>query len=136
MVEGYANPTTLNGTAGNSAPVGGRRRSVKGVRKVSAKKIRATLRALKMKPKGRVVLKGGDVPAAAEAAEQTPGMVAATKLQAAPRSQVLATAPQPPHLAAMLAALPTRRSHRTPFPMGLAAGTAAQAAYHKPGGRL
>ena len=65
MVEGYANPTTLNGTAGNSAPVGGRRRSVKGVRKVSAKKIRATLRALKMKPKGRVVLKGGDVPAAA-----------------------------------------------------------------------
>jgi len=56
--EGYANPTVLNGTPGNSAPVhGGRRRSLK---KVSAKKIRSTLRKLGMKPKGRVVLRGGE----------------------------------------------------------------------------
>jgi hypothetical protein len=61
--EGYANAGTLNGSAGNSAPVmGGRRR--KSLRKVSAKAIRKTLRKLGMKPKGRVVLKGGDVPAA------------------------------------------------------------------------
>jgi len=69
-MEGYANPTTLNGTAGNSAPVGGRksrRRSHK-VRKVSAKTIRAAVRKLGLKPKGRVVLKGGDVPAAPAAA--------------------------------------------------------------------
>ena len=49
-----------------SAPVGGRRRT--SVRKVSAKTIRKTLRHLGLKPKGRVVLKGGDVPAAAEVA--------------------------------------------------------------------
>ena len=69
-MEAYANPTTLNGTAGNSAPVGGRksrRRSHK-VRKVSAKTIRAAVRKLGLKPKGRVVLKGGDVPAADAAA--------------------------------------------------------------------
>jgi hypothetical protein len=66
MVEGYANPTVLNGTAGNSAPVGGRRHS-KSHRKVSAKTIRKTLHKLGLKPKGRVVLKGG---------EDTEGMVA------------------------------------------------------------
>jgi hypothetical protein len=70
MVEGYANPTVLNGTAGNSAPVGGRRHAA---RKVSAKTIRKTLKKLGMKPKGRVVLKGGEAekmtePAAAAAA--------------------------------------------------------------------
>jgi hypothetical protein len=53
-VEGY----TVNGTAGNSSPLaGGRRR--KSARKVSAKTIRKTLRKLGLKPKGRVVLKGG-----------------------------------------------------------------------------
>lgn len=52
-VEAY----TPNGTAGNSAPVGGRRKSA---RKVSAKTIRKTLKKLGLKPKGRVVLKGGD----------------------------------------------------------------------------
>ena len=57
MPEGYANPTVLNGTAGNSAPVGGRRKSL---RKVSAKTIRKTLKKLGVKPKGRVVLKGGE----------------------------------------------------------------------------
>ena len=60
-MEGYSNPTTLNGTAGNSQPVppygGGRRRSLK---KVSAKTIRRTLKKMGMKPKGRVVLRGGE----------------------------------------------------------------------------
>jgi len=71
MVEGYANPTVLNGTAGNSAPVGGRRH--KSARKVSAKTIRKTLRKLGMKPKGRVVLKGGaDMAAPAAAPAEAP----------------------------------------------------------------
>jgi hypothetical protein len=44
---------------------GGRRhKHLKGTKKVSARTIRATLRRLHMRPKGRVVLKGGDVPAA------------------------------------------------------------------------
>jgi hypothetical protein len=62
-MEGYANPTVLNGTAGNSAPVGsvvGGRRHHKSHRKVSAKTIRKTLHKLGLKPKGRVVLKGGE----------------------------------------------------------------------------
>ena len=73
--EGYANAGTLNGSAGNSAPVmGGRRR--KSLRKVSAKAIRKTLRKLGMKPKGRVVLKGGAdmaAPAGAPAADAKVG---------------------------------------------------------------
>lgn len=56
-MESYANPTVLNGTAGNSAPVGGRRHKMK---KVSAKTIRRTLKKMGLKPKGRVVLKGGE----------------------------------------------------------------------------
>jgi hypothetical protein len=62
MVEGYANPTVLNGTPGNSLPLGsvvGGRRHHKSHRKVSAKTIRKTLHKLGLKPKGRVVLKGG-----------------------------------------------------------------------------
>lgn len=51
-VEAY----TLNSSAGNSAPVGGRRH----MKKVSAKTIKRTLKRLGMKPKGRVVLKGGN----------------------------------------------------------------------------
>jgi hypothetical protein len=74
-MEAYANAGTLNGSAGNSAPVmGGRRR--KSLRKVSAKAIRKTLRKLGMKPKGRVVLKGGADPVApppAPAAEAPKG---------------------------------------------------------------
>ena len=61
-MEAYANPTVLNGTAGNSLPLGsvvGGRRHRKSHRKVSAKTIRKTLRHLGLKPKGRVVLKGG-----------------------------------------------------------------------------
>jgi hypothetical protein len=54
-VEAY----TVNSTAGNSSPLaGGRRR--KSARKVSAKTIRKTLKKLGLKPKGRVVLKGGE----------------------------------------------------------------------------
>lgn len=62
----------VNGSAGNSAPVGGRRR--RSLKKVSAKKIRSTLRKLGMKPKGRVVLKGGEaaLPAAPAAPASTP----------------------------------------------------------------
>jgi catalase (peroxidase I) len=61
-MEGYANPTVLNGTAGNSLPLGsvvGGRRHTKSHRKVSAKTIRKTLHKLGLKPKGRVVLKAG-----------------------------------------------------------------------------
>jgi hypothetical protein len=71
-----------------AAPVGGRksrRRSHK-VRKVSAKTIRAAVRKLGMKPKGRVVLKGGDVPTPAEAAAPT---------AAAPRVAAAATPASP-----------------------------------------
>lgn len=57
-MEGYSNPTVLNGSAGNSAPVvGGRRHKLK---KVSAKTIRRTLKKMGIKPKGRVVLRGGE----------------------------------------------------------------------------
>lgn len=65
MVEGYANAGPLNGTAANAAPVGGRRH--RSAKKVSAKTIRRTLRKLGMKPKGRVVLKGGEGEPAAPA---------------------------------------------------------------------
>ena len=55
-VEGY----TINSTDGNSAPVGGRRRhSKKHMKKVSAKTIKRTLKRLGLKPKGRVVIRGG-----------------------------------------------------------------------------
>lgn len=50
------------------APVGGRRR--RSVKKVSAKTIKRTLKRLGMKPKGRVVLKGGDVPTPTEEAKE------------------------------------------------------------------
>jgi hypothetical protein len=54
QVEAY----TLNSSAGNSAPVGGRRHKLK---KVSAKTIKKTLKRLGMKPKGRVVIRGGEL---------------------------------------------------------------------------
>jgi hypothetical protein len=71
-MEGYANPTVLNGTAGNSAPVGGRRHT-KSHRKVSAKTIRKTLHKLGLKPKGRVVLKGGELDADGKEVVKTTG---------------------------------------------------------------
>lgn len=63
-MEGYSNAGPLS-----PAPVGGRRH----MKKVSAKTIRRTLRKLGMKPKGRVVLKGGE----GEAAAATPAAPAA-----------------------------------------------------------
>lgn len=66
--------TPANGSAGNSAPVGGRRRRhSKTAKKVSARTIRATLRKLHMRPKGRVVLKGGEEAAAAAPDASTTG---------------------------------------------------------------
>ena len=54
----------------NAAPVGGRRhRHHKSAKKVSARVIRSTLRRLHLRPKGRVVLKGGEGEAAAEEME-------------------------------------------------------------------
>ena len=53
---------TVIGTSGSSfspAPVGGRRHH-KSAKRVSAKTIRRTLKRLGMRPKGRLVLKGGD----------------------------------------------------------------------------
>lgn len=47
-----------SGISHSPAPVGGRRHH-KSAKKVSAKTIRKTLRRLGMRPKGRVVLKGG-----------------------------------------------------------------------------
>ena len=38
-MEGYSNPTVLNGTPGNSAPVGGRRRKLQLVTKKQARKM-------------------------------------------------------------------------------------------------
>jgi hypothetical protein len=65
QMEGY---TVANGTPGNSAPVGGRRsRHPKSAKKVSARTIRATLRKLHMRPKSRVVLKGGEEAASPDA---------------------------------------------------------------------
>lgn len=63
-MEGYSNAGPLS-----PAPVGGRRHKMK---KVSAKTIRRTLRKLGMKPKGRVVLKGGEGEAAATPAVPAP----------------------------------------------------------------
>lgn len=52
---------STSGTSFSPGLVGGRRRSRhrKSAKKVSAKTIRKTLRRLGMRPKGRVVLKGG-----------------------------------------------------------------------------
>ena len=69
-MEGYSNAGPLNGTSGNAAPVGGRRH--KSLRKVSAKTIRRTLRHMGLKPKGRVVLKGGEGETAAAATPSAP----------------------------------------------------------------
>ena len=55
---------STSGTSFAPAPVGGRRHR-KSAKKVSAKTIRKTLRRLGMRPKGRVVLKGGAEEAAA-----------------------------------------------------------------------
>ena len=48
--------THVSDSVVNAAPVGGRRK----MKKVSAKTIRRTLKKMGLKPKGRVVLKGGE----------------------------------------------------------------------------
>lgn len=48
-MEGYANPTVLNGTPGNSAPVGGKRRKLKLVTRKAARK---ALKKMGMKMRG------------------------------------------------------------------------------------
>jgi len=66
-MEGF---TKVSDSVVNAAPVGGRRHKLK---KVSAKTIRRTLRKAGMKPKGRVVLNGGDGLEAPEAAAPAMG---------------------------------------------------------------
>ena len=63
MVEGYANAGTLNGSAGNSAPVGGKRRSHKKLRLVKKKTVRRMLKKMGLKLRGGAAgeVKGGDV---------------------------------------------------------------------------
>lgn len=71
-----------SGISHSPAPVGGRRHH-KSAKKVSAKTIRKTLRRLGMRPKGRVVLKGG-----AEGMEgemKAPEMKAADEMKAGRR---------------------------------------------------
>ena len=65
---------STSGISHSPAPVGGRRR--KSAKKVSAKTIRKTLRRLGMRPKGRVVLKGGEEAAKEEAASPPASMPA------------------------------------------------------------
>lgn len=63
-----ASPLGGSMSALSPAAAGGRRH----VKKVSAKTIRRTLKKLGMKPKGRVVLKGGEAMGEAAAAEAAP----------------------------------------------------------------
>ena len=67
QVEAYV----ANSTAGNSAPVGGRRHHMK---KVSAKTIKKTLKRLGLKPKGRMVIRGGELDAKEGEVKGTPMM--------------------------------------------------------------
>ena len=60
-----ATPATGGAAALSPAAVGGRRHRMK---KVSAKTIKRTLKRLGMKPKGRVVLRGGELEGAPGAA--------------------------------------------------------------------
>lgn len=78
-MEGYANPTVLNGTAGNSAPVGGRRHKLK---LVTRKVARKALKKLGLKMRGGedkeavavpdATLQAGGQAAAAQAAPTVP----------------------------------------------------------------
>ena len=67
-MEGYSNPTVLNGTAGNSAPVGGKRRHLKLVTKKAARK---ALKKLGMKLRGGAA----DAPVVADAKTDLPAAV-------------------------------------------------------------
>jgi hypothetical protein len=66
-METYTNPTVLNGTAGNSAPVGGRRRKLQLVTKKQARKM--------LKKMGKKLRGGGDAdPVVVEAPAPAPKM--------------------------------------------------------------
>lgn len=77
-MEGYANPTVLNGTAGNSAPVGGKRK----LKLVTRKVARKALKKLGLKMRGgedkdavalpAATLQAGGEAAAAQAAPTVP----------------------------------------------------------------
>jgi len=77
-----------SGISHSPAPVGGRRHH-KSAKKVSAKTIRKTLRRLGMRPKGRVVLKGGaEDPVAGEM--KAPGMMKAPEMMKAAADEMKA----------------------------------------------
>jgi len=63
-MEKYSNPTVLNGTAGNSAPVGGRRRKLQLVTKKQARKM--------LKKLGKKLRGGADEPVVVETAAPAP----------------------------------------------------------------
>jgi hypothetical protein len=65
-MEKYANPTVLNGTPGNSAPVGGKRRKLQLVTKKQARKM--------LKKLGKKLRGGGDEPVVMETAAPAPKM--------------------------------------------------------------
>ena len=75
-----------SGISHSPAPVGGRRHR-KSAKKVSAKTIRRTLRKLGMRPKGRVVLKGGAEEAVAPEMK-APEMKAADEMKAGRRRRL------------------------------------------------
>jgi hypothetical protein len=62
-MEAYANAGTLNGSAGNSAPVGGRRRSHKKLRVVKKKTVRRMLKKMGLKMRGGNLADGKEVKA-------------------------------------------------------------------------
>jgi hypothetical protein len=79
-------PAVADATMGGAlalspAAVGGRRH----MKKVSAKTIRRTLKKLGMKPKGRVVLKGGDDGMAPQEEQAAPTMAGKRKTKKAKR---------------------------------------------------
>lgn len=74
--------THVSDSVVNAAPVGGRRRKMK---KVSAKTIRRTLKKMGLKPKGRVVLKGGEPTGEAEKEAAAPAMGGRRKRSASTR---------------------------------------------------
>ena len=65
-MEGYTNPTVLNGTAGNSAPVGGKRHHK--LKLVTKKAARKALKKLGMKLRGGAA----DAPVVADAKTDLP----------------------------------------------------------------
>jgi hypothetical protein len=80
-MEGYSNAGTLNGSSGNSAPVGGRRHSRKGVKKGLRLVKKKTVRALLARKGWR--MRGGAEPTASDGVTKT-GEVVEAKETVAP----------------------------------------------------